>query len=37
MKRSACRYIENGKQLIQKIMAKVADVFLNGSIGNVVF
>jgi len=37
MKRSACRYIENGKQLNQMIMAKVTDVFLRGTIGKVVF
>jgi hypothetical protein len=37
MKRSACRYIEKGKQLNQNIMAKVTDVFVSGSLGNVVF
>src|SRR6185312_2378965 len=37
IRRSARRYIENGKHLNQKLMAKVTDVFLNGTIGNVVF
>jgi hypothetical protein len=37
MNRSACRYIENGKQLNQKTMAKVTDVFVSGSIGNITF
>jgi len=32
MRRSACRYIEKGKQLNQKIMAKVTDVFVIGSL-----
>src|SRR6185312_10072301 len=37
MRRSACRYIEKGKQLNQKIMAKVTDVFVSGSLGNIIF
>ena len=37
MRRSACRYIEKGKQLNQNIMAKVTDVFVSGSLGNLVF